>query len=85
MTDNAPKTEITSMRPTVEELEDGLRITPDQLHGTEIDTYDDHRMAMSMALVGLLTPGVFILIMSSRQYQRSESSFGCWSRSMWLP
>ena len=39
---------------------DGLRITPGPLHGAEIDTYNDHRMAMSMALVGLAVPGVII-------------------------
>ncbi len=44
----------------VEEREDGLVITPRPLHGAEIDTYDDHRMAMSMALVGLAVPGVVI-------------------------
>ena len=30
------------------------------LHGAEIHTYNDHRMAMSMALVGLRVPGVVI-------------------------
>ncbi len=44
----------------VEEREDGLVITPQPLHGAEINTYDDHRMAMSMALVGLVVPGVVI-------------------------
>ena len=44
----------------VEERADGLRITPRPLHGAAIDTYDDHRMAMSMALVGLVVPGVVI-------------------------
>ena len=39
---------------------DGLKITPRALHGAEIDTYDDHRMAMSLALVGLAVPGVVI-------------------------
>jgi 3-phosphoshikimate 1-carboxyvinyltransferase len=29
-------------------------------HGTEIDTYGDHRMAMSFALVGLKVPGIII-------------------------
>ncbi len=45
----------------VDELPDGLRITPRPLHGAEIVTYNDHRMAMSMALVGLRTPGIVIL------------------------
>jgi 3-phosphoshikimate 1-carboxyvinyltransferase len=44
----------------VEEFADGLRITPRPLHGAEIETYNDHRMAMSMALVGLKVPGVVI-------------------------
>ena len=44
----------------IEERSDGLRITPKPLHGAAIDTYDDHRMAMSMALVGLAVPGVVI-------------------------
>jgi 3-phosphoshikimate 1-carboxyvinyltransferase len=44
----------------VEEFADGLRITPGPLHGALIETYNDHRMAMSMALVGLKVPGVVI-------------------------
>ena len=44
----------------VEERADGLRIVPGALRGAAIDTYDDHRMAMSMALVGLAVPGVVI-------------------------
>lgn len=45
----------------VDELPDGLRIEPATLRGAEIETYNDHRMAMSLALVGLRTPGVVIL------------------------
>lgn len=44
----------------MDEYADGLRITPGPMHGAEIDTYDDHRMAMSMALLGLQVPGVVI-------------------------
>jgi 3-phosphoshikimate 1-carboxyvinyltransferase len=44
----------------VEEFADGLRITPRPLHGAEVETYNDHRMAMSLALVGLKVPGVVI-------------------------
>jgi 3-phosphoshikimate 1-carboxyvinyltransferase len=44
----------------VEEFTDGLTITPRPLHGAEIETYNDHRMAMSMALVGLRVPGIVI-------------------------
>lgn len=45
---------------TVEEQPDGLLITPTQLHPTEFQTYDDHRMAMSFALVGLRENGITI-------------------------
>ena len=53
-------TELRKLGAAVEEFDDGLLITPGKLHGAEIDTYDDHRMAMSFALVGLRTPGVII-------------------------
>lgn len=39
---------------------DSLVIHPGDLHGAEIDTYDDHRMAMAMALVGLVVPDMVI-------------------------
>jgi 3-phosphoshikimate 1-carboxyvinyltransferase len=39
---------------------DWLRIEPGPARGAEIDTYDDHRMAMSFALAGLRIPGVAI-------------------------
>jgi len=53
--------ELRKVGATVEEFADGLKITPGPLHGAEIETYDDHRMAMSLALVGLKVPGVTIL------------------------
>ncbi len=52
--------ELRKLGAEVEEFPDGLCITPGSLHGAEIETYDDHRMAMSLALVGLQTPGVVI-------------------------
>lgn len=53
-------TELRKLGAAVEERDDGLRITPAPLHGAVIDTYQDHRMAMSLALVGLRQPGVTI-------------------------
>ena len=44
----------------VEERPDGLTIYPAALHAETVETYDDHRMAMSFALVGLRVPGVRI-------------------------
>lgn len=40
--------------------EDGLVVEGGRPHGAEIDTYDDHRIAMSFAVSGLKTPGVII-------------------------
>ena len=45
---------------TAEETPDGLRIMGGEPHGAEIDTYQDHRIAMSFAVAGLITPGVVI-------------------------
>lgn len=44
----------------VEEREDGLSIFPGPLNGATIETYDDHRMAMGLSLVGLRQDGVVI-------------------------
>ena len=40
---------------------DWLRIEPGPMRGAEIETYDDHRIAMSFALAGLRIPGIVIL------------------------
>lgn len=54
-------TELRKLGATVDELSDGLRITPGQLQPAQIETYDDHRMAMALSLVGLRQEGVTIL------------------------
>jgi 3-phosphoshikimate 1-carboxyvinyltransferase len=53
-------TELRRVGAEVDEFADGLTITPRPLHGAEIETYNDHRMAMSMALIGLKVPGIVI-------------------------
>ncbi len=57
---HALATELRRVGATVDEFADGLTITPAPLHGAAIETYNDHRMAMSMALVGLRVPGIVI-------------------------
>ncbi len=52
--------ELRKLGAEVEEFNDGLRITPRPLHAAALDTYRDHRMAMSFALAGLRLPGVEI-------------------------
>jgi len=44
----------------VEEFDDGLRIHPGHAVPTAIETYDDHRMAMAFAVLGLRVPGLRI-------------------------
>jgi 3-phosphoshikimate 1-carboxyvinyltransferase len=53
-------TELRRIGAGVEERADGLTITPAPLHGAVVETYNDHRMAMSFALVGLKIPGIVI-------------------------
>jgi 3-phosphoshikimate 1-carboxyvinyltransferase len=53
-------TELRRIGATVEEFADGLTITPAPLHGGVIETYADHRIAMSLALVGLRIAGIVI-------------------------
>jgi 3-phosphoshikimate 1-carboxyvinyltransferase len=44
-----------------EETPDGFVVRPGTTpHGAVIETYDDHRMAMSFALVGLVVPGISV-------------------------
>ena len=52
--------EINALGGSVEQTEDGLRITPAPLHGGLFHTYDDHRMAMAGAVLGLRVPGLVL-------------------------
>jgi 3-phosphoshikimate 1-carboxyvinyltransferase len=53
--------ELRKLGALVVESPDGLQITPATLDGATIQTYDDHRMAMSFALLGLRVPGIEIV------------------------
>jgi 3-phosphoshikimate 1-carboxyvinyltransferase len=52
--------ELRKLGAGVQEHAGGLTIQPGTLCGADIDTYNDHRMAMSFALAGLRIPGVRI-------------------------
>jgi 3-phosphoshikimate 1-carboxyvinyltransferase len=56
----ALETEIRRLGGHAEAGPDWLRVEPRPLHGAAIETYADHRMAMSFALAGLAVPGVAI-------------------------
>ncbi|MFQ3649323.1 MAG: 3-phosphoshikimate 1-carboxyvinyltransferase [Gemmataceae bacterium] len=57
---HALATELRRLGARVDEEANGLRIQPGPLQGCVVQTYDDHRMAMSLALAGLRVPGVVI-------------------------
>lgn len=42
------------------ELDDGIEVHPGTPHAAVVRTYDDHRMAMSFAVMGLRAPGITI-------------------------
>jgi 3-phosphoshikimate 1-carboxyvinyltransferase len=54
----ALRTELIKCGARVEETGDTLRIDPGPLHGAEIETYDDHRIAMCFGMLGLRVPGI---------------------------
>ena len=56
----ALRTELTKCGTKVVEEGDTLTVYPSQLHGAEIETYNDHRMAMCFAILGLKVPGIKI-------------------------
>ena len=53
--------ELCRMGVRVETGADWIRIYGGRPHGAEIQTYDDHRIAMSFAVAGLRVPGITIL------------------------
>lgn len=54
----ALRTELTKCGAKVLEEGDTLTVYPSELHGAEIETYNDHRMAMCFAILGLKVPGI---------------------------
>ncbi len=56
----AAVTELRRLGVDAVEEDDGFLVRPSRPHGAVVRTYDDHRMAMAFALVGLRVPGVSI-------------------------
>src|ERR1039458_1344247 len=54
----ALRTELTRCGAKVPEEGDTLMVFPSALHGAEIETYGDHRMAMCFAILGLKVRGI---------------------------
>jgi 3-phosphoshikimate 1-carboxyvinyltransferase len=58
---HAACTELTRLGVKVEEYQDGMTIYPcNEFHPTSVQTYNDHRMAMAFALIGLRVAGISI-------------------------
>jgi 3-phosphoshikimate 1-carboxyvinyltransferase len=56
----ALRVELTKCGARVVEAGDTLEVFPSELHGAEIETYDDHRVAMCFATLGLRVTGMRI-------------------------
>ena len=53
-------TELNRIGVGAEEMDEGLVIHGGKPHGANIETYNDHRIAMSFAILGLAVPGIRI-------------------------
>jgi 3-phosphoshikimate 1-carboxyvinyltransferase len=53
-------TELRRLGIEAEDEPDGFLVRPGSFHPAHVETYDDHRLAMAFALVGLRVPGVEI-------------------------
>ncbi len=56
----ALRTELTKCGAKVIEEGDALTVFPSELHGAEVESYNDHRIAMCFAILGLKVPGIRI-------------------------
>jgi len=56
----ALRTELTKCGAEIIETGDTLEVRPSAIHGADIFTYDDHRVAMCFATLGLAVPGMRI-------------------------
>ena len=52
--------ELRKLGVSVDEHPDGLTVHPSKMNAGNVDTHHDHRLAMALALIGLVTPGVVI-------------------------
>ena len=53
--------ELAKMGADVEELPDGMVIRGGKLHGAEVESYGDHRIAMALAIAGLTADGETVI------------------------
>ncbi len=70
--------EINALGGAVIEEESALHITPKPLHGGVFHTYEDHRLATAGAVIGLVTPDVFVENIATTRKTIPDFS-GLWS------
>ncbi len=59
--------ELTKIGCQVQEHEGSLEITPGELTGQAMETYEDHRMATAAAIIGLRVPGTRVINVATTQ------------------
>jgi len=73
--------QIASLGGEVTETEDGVEIRPRPLHGGLLASYDDHRLAMAWAVLGLAVDGVLVDDIATTGKTVPEF-VGSWSRML---
>lgn len=58
---HAITTELKKMGADIEEKEDGIIVKTSLLHGTNVETYQDHRMVMSLSVAALRAQGETVI------------------------
>ncbi len=78
-------TELRKLGLTVDEHPDGMTIHPGPMIPARIATYDDHRMAMSFAILGLQQPGIVIEDpqCTAKTYPRFFEDLECLCEEAW--
>ena len=76
-------TELNRMGGDVRETPDGLTITPRALTGQALASYDDHRIAMAWAVLGLGVEGISVLDVATTR-KTVPDFVGSWTRMLGL-
>jgi 3-phosphoshikimate 1-carboxyvinyltransferase len=76
--------ELNALGGDVRETEDGLEVRPRPLHGGTFRTYDDHRIAMAAAVVGLAVDGVQVEDIATTRKTVPDFA-GSWQRMLAVP
>ena len=73
--------EINRLGGDARETEDGLEVRPRPLRGGVVETYDDHRIAMAAAVLGLAVPGVQVVDVATTR-KTVPDFVGSWERML---